>query len=109
MSHRAHHFHVALLALLTPLLLPTAVLLQLKQAMEVLGCQAWDVGAVLTTDEEVARLNRQVNKERDKLVPETARRSLYQRRHVHHRKEHGCEQTRVYARTRLGVRNHGEE
>lgn len=28
--------------------------------MEVLGCQSWDVGAILTTDKEVARLNRQV-------------------------------------------------
>lgn len=34
---------------------------QLRKAMQVLGCQAWDVGAVLTTDEEVSRLNSQVN------------------------------------------------
>lgn len=33
---------------------------QMRQTMKVLGCQAWDVGAVLTTDEEVLRLNRQV-------------------------------------------------
>ncbi|CAM9723817.1 unnamed protein product [Ectocarpus sp. 12 AP-2014] len=32
---------------------------KMRQAMEVLGCQAWDVGAVLTTDKEVFRLNRQ--------------------------------------------------
>ncbi|CAN0136395.1 unnamed protein product [Ascophyllum nodosum] len=31
----------------------------LRRAMEVLGCQAWDVGVVLTTDEEVQRLNSQ--------------------------------------------------
>lgn len=36
---------------------------QLRQAMEVLGCQSWDVGAVLTTDKEVSRLNRQVRLE----------------------------------------------
>ncbi|CAN0162510.1 unnamed protein product [Pylaiella littoralis] len=32
---------------------------KLSQAMVVLGCQAWDVAAVLTTDKEVSRLNRQ--------------------------------------------------
>ncbi|CBJ32782.1 conserved unknown protein [Ectocarpus siliculosus] len=32
---------------------------KMRQTMEVLGCQAWDVGAVLTTDKEVFRLNRQ--------------------------------------------------
>lgn len=50
-----------------PLLLLLALLLvpvQLSQAMVVLGCQAWDVGAVLTTDKNVSRLNRQVNKGR---------------------------------------------
>lgn len=31
--------------------------------MVVLGCQAWDVAAVLTTDKEVSRLNRQVKKD----------------------------------------------
>lgn len=30
--------------------------------MEVLGCQAWDIGVVLTTDKEVAELNGQVKK-----------------------------------------------
>lgn len=42
-----------------PRLLLSAVA-QLRQAMEFLGCQSWDVGAVLTTDKEVSRLNRQV-------------------------------------------------
>lgn len=33
---------------------------QLRKSMEVLGCQPWDVGVVLTTDEEVRELNAQV-------------------------------------------------
>lgn len=33
---------------------------QLRKSMEVLGCQSWDVGVVLTTDEEVRQLNAEV-------------------------------------------------
>ena len=34
---------------------------QLRKAMEVLGCEAWDVGAVFTTDKEVSSLNSKVS------------------------------------------------
>lgn len=40
--------------------------------MEVLGCQSWDVGAVLTTDKEVARLNRQVRQANRRAKQATA-------------------------------------
>lgn len=55
---------MTLLPLLLLVLLLVPVLVQLRQAMEVLGCQSWDVGAVLTTDKEVSRLNRQVRRKR---------------------------------------------
>eukprot|EP00904_Undaria_pinnatifida_P005487 jgi/Undpi1/2068/HiC_scaffold_12.g05454.m1 len=36
---------------------PTLLQAKLRKAMEVLGCEAWDVGAVFTTDKEVSSLN----------------------------------------------------